>query len=77
MFTKIFIFILSWVAALYILLKTEYIVREIGHNALAEKYLGPAGSYAMWKGIAILIMVISFIYLVGDLDWFIDTITSK
>ena len=76
MFAKIIIFILSWIVGLYILLKTEYIVREIGHNASAEKYLGQAGTYTMWKGIAVIIMIISFIYLIGDLDWFVDTITK-
>jgi len=66
---KILFFIGALAAGLYILLKSEYIVREIGHNSTAEKYLGPGGSYTMWKIIGVLLMVVGFLSLIGDLDW--------
>jgi uncharacterized membrane protein YkgB len=66
---KILFFIGALAIGLYILLKSEYIVREIGHNSSAEKYLGSGGSYTMWKIIGILLIVVGFLFLIGDLDW--------
>ena len=71
---KILFFIGSLCSGVYILLRKEYIVREIGHNAWAEKHLGPGGTYTMWQGIAVILMIIGFIFLIGDLDWLINVL---
>lgn len=68
-FFKIIVLLVTWVSGIYILIRTEYIVREIGHNAWAEKHLGPGGTYTMWKGIAVILMIIGFVILLGDLDF--------
>jgi hypothetical protein len=72
MFLKIFIFIIALVAGLYFLVKSEYIVRVIGHNAWAEKYLGAGGTYLMWKLLGILVIILGFLYLLGDLDSYVN-----
>lgn len=72
MLSKIFLFIILTVVGLYFLIKREYIVREIGHNSTAEKYLGGGGSYMMWSIFGALLIIIGFLYLIGDLDWVID-----
>lgn len=68
MLTKVIIFIISLVAGSLLMMKREYIVREIGHNATAEKYLGGGGSYLMWSLIGLFIIILGFLYLLGDLD---------
>jgi len=68
-FFKIVVFLITESLGIYILLRTEYVVREIGHNAWAEKHLGPGGTYPMWKGIAVILMILGFVILLGDLDF--------
>jgi hypothetical protein len=72
MILKIIIFVLTLVVGIYFLTKSEYIVRTIGHNATAEKYLGRGGSYLMWKLLGIIVIILGFLYLMGDLDWLIN-----
>ncbi len=72
MVSKIIIFVLSIVVGLYFLVKSEYIVRVIGHNAWVDSYLGRGGSYLMWKVIGIAVMILGFLYLLGDLDPYIS-----
>ncbi len=74
MLTKAIIFIISLIAGSFLMVKREYIVREIGHNATAEKYLGGGGSYLMWSLIGLLIIILGFLYLIGDLDPVIDVL---
>lgn len=68
MIVKIILFILALVIGLYFLIKSEYIVRVIGHNEYAERYLGSGGTYLMWKIIGIILIILGFLYLIGDLD---------
>lgn len=70
-FVKIIIFVTSLIIGIFFLTKTEKIVFNIGHNNIAEKYLGPGGSYTMWRIIGIILIFIGFLFLVGRLDGFL------
>jgi len=72
MFLKIILFIISILVGLYFLVKSEYIVRVIGHNAWVDSYLGRGGSYLMWKVIGIIVIGLGFLYLLGDLDLYLN-----
>lgn len=62
-FLKILILILALAGGLSILKYTELLVRTVGKNEWAEKYLGGGGTYTMWKIIGILIIVVAIIYV--------------
>ncbi|PIP21889.1 MAG: hypothetical protein COX39_00550 [Candidatus Nealsonbacteria bacterium CG23_combo_of_CG06-09_8_20_14_all_40_13] len=59
---KILIVVAAIIVCLGILKFQEKIVRLFGKNSIAEKYLGNGGTYAMWKIIAITIVVFSLWY---------------
>lgn len=64
-FTKFIVFVASIGAAILILKYVEPIVRLVGKNDLAEKYLGMGGTYTMWKIIAIIIPVVALVWWLG------------
>jgi len=68
---KIIIFIVFFALGIFFMVRTENIVRTIGHNSLAEKYLGPGGSYLMWRIIGTIVILMGFLFLVGRLDRFL------
>lgn len=59
---RFFYFILAVVIAILIMKYTDPIVRLIGKNDLAEKYLGMGGTYTMWKLIALAIVLAGLFY---------------
>ncbi len=69
MITRIIVFIVFVAIAIAILKYTEPIVRTFGKNDLAEKYLGMGGTYNMWKIIAVILIVVGFLYLVGTISF--------
>lgn len=64
-FIKILIFLVAVAACIAILKYTEKIVRVVGKNSWAEKYLGGGGTYTMWKIIAIVIVAAALWYLLS------------
>jgi hypothetical protein len=70
MFTKIIVFIVLFGAGVLILRYTEPIVHTVGKSGWAEQHLGAGGTYNMWKIIAIIAMLIGFLYLLGVIDLF-------
>ena len=65
---KIFIFILGSAVGIYFIKNHEQMVRMIGKNEWAEKVTS-AGSYPMWIIIGVVVIVISFLFLIGQLDF--------
>lgn len=65
---KIFIFALGSVAGIYFIKNYEKMVRMVGKNEWAEKVSG-GGSYNMWIIIGVVIIIISFLFLIGQLDF--------
>ena len=64
------VFLIGMGIGIAILKYTEPLVRTFGHSSMADKYLGgPAGSYTMWKLIAIAVMIIVFLYLIGSVEF--------
>lgn len=59
---KFFLFILAVIVAVLIMKYTDPIVRLVGKNDLAEKYLGMGGTYTMWKLIALAIVLVALLY---------------
>jgi len=68
MFERIIVFFVTFGAGIIILKYTEPIVRIVGKSAFAEKYLGMGGTYNMWKIIAIVVMVVGFLFLIGTIS---------
>lgn len=52
----------------FMIAKNRQIVNFIGRNAWAEKNLGGTGTNRLYKIIAIVIILISFLYIWGILD---------
>lgn len=69
MFGKIVFFIIMLVIGLAILKYTEPVVRTFGKNSLAEKHLGYGGTYSMWKIIAVIGIIVGFLYLTGVIEF--------
>ncbi len=65
----VFIKILTLIMAIFIctliIRYREWLVRQIGKNDFAERYLGNGGTYTMWILIAIFIVIIAVVWLVG------------
>ena len=46
----------------------RWFVRTVGTNSWAEKTFGAAGTYTMYKLLGILVMVMTALYVFGDLQ---------
>lgn len=69
---KIVIFILGLIIGMMFLIYAEPIVRTFGKAAWAERHFRTlGGSYLIWKIVGLIIIVLTFLYLVGSLDWLI------
>jgi len=64
-FIKIIVFFASIFLAIIIIKFREKIVRMIGKNEWAERYLGQGGTYTFWILFALLIIFIALIWMVG------------
>lgn len=69
MVTRIIVSIILVAVAILILKYTEPIVRNIGKNDLAEKYLGMGGTYNMWKLIAVAMIIIAVLYVTKTINF--------
>lgn len=67
-FIKFIVFVIFSAFGLFFLIKTERIVNFVGHNSTAEKYLGSGGTYTMWRGLGVIVLILGFLFLVGKLD---------
>lgn len=68
-FAKISFFIFFLALGLFFLIKTEPWVRMVGHNNLAEKYLGQGGTYTAWRIIGSILLVLALLIIFGKFDW--------
>jgi len=64
-FVKILVLLATIGLAILILKYKERVVRMVGKNEYAERYLGQGGTYTFWVLFAILMIVIATIWLVG------------
>ena len=62
---KILVLITSIFVAVLIIKFREKLVRLIGKNEYAERYLGSGGTYTFWILFAIFIIFIALVWLVG------------
>ena len=62
---KILVLIATIFIAILILKYRERIVRIVGKNEYAERYLGQGGTYTFWILFAILLIIIATVWLVG------------
>lgn len=63
--TRLILFIIGWAAGIAIIAYREKIARTFGKNDIAERYLGPGGTYTMWILIGIIIIIIGTLILLG------------
>lgn len=68
MLERVIIFLVAFGAGVLIIKYTEPIVRIVGKSAFAEKHLGMGGTYNMWKIIAVVVMVVGFLFLIGAIN---------
>lgn len=64
-FVKIIVLLLAIGLAIVFAKYREYMVRLVGKNQTAEKYLGPGGSYTLWPLIGIFFIILAVIWLFG------------
>jgi len=64
-FVKILILIVTVIIAILIIKYREKIVRTIGKNELAERYLGSGGTYTFWILLALFLIFLALVWLVG------------
>lgn len=64
-FIKILVLLATIGLAILILKYKEKVVRMVGKNEYAERYLGQGGTYTFWVLFAILMIVIATVWLVG------------
>ena len=64
-FVKILVLIAAILLALVLIRYRLQLVRIVGKNYYAEKYLGQGGSYTFWILFAILIIFVALVWLVG------------
>jgi len=67
-FYRLLLFAIFLVVGIYVIVKSEPMVRLFGHNDLAERYLGNGGSYTFWKLLGILLIILGALFLIGSLD---------
>lgn len=62
---KIIVLLIAIFVAILIIKFREKLVRLIGKNEWAERYLGSGGTYTFWILFALLIIFIALVWLVG------------
>lgn len=66
-FIRIILFIVALVLGYLMIKYRERIVRTVGKNDLAERYLGMGGTYNMWVILGAIVMVVGTMILLGKL----------
>jgi hypothetical protein len=62
---KILALIVAIILCVLVIKYREPIVRMVGKSELAERYMGPGGTYTMWVLVALLLVVAALVWLVG------------
>ena len=60
---KILVLILGLVGGTAIIKYNYQLTHLFGYNSLAEKYLGTAGTYTMWRIFGVIIIVAAVVYV--------------
>jgi hypothetical protein len=61
-------FLISLAVGIPMLLKTDRLVRITGNVGWAERNLGGAGTYTLYKLVAVLIIILGMMYLTGSFE---------
>ena len=69
MLNKIIISALGIGAGFVMLMYTRQVMDFTGANDFVEKWFGRGQSYTFIKVVGIFFIFLSFLYLIGDLDW--------
>ncbi len=67
-FSRLIVFIFSFIGGLLIMRHKLSIVKIIGKSSWAERNLGAGGTYSMWSLIGVAIILIGFLYFMGVID---------
>ena len=65
MLQKIIIFLLFEGVGFLLIIKTDPIIKWVGRISFAEKYLGPAGTYAFLRILGGAAVIIGLLYITG------------
>ncbi len=68
MIARIFYFLGLGALGLFILVRTYTWVGWVGKSSWAETKIGMGGSYTMWKGIGLLMIIVGFLIMIGVLQ---------
>lgn len=60
---SILIGVIGIIIGLALIVYSYPLTQLFGHNSLAERYLGTAGTYTMWKLLGILVIALSIWYV--------------
>lgn len=67
--TRLILFIIFNVVGVALIYYREKVVRLIGKNDVAEKYLGAGGSYNMWVLIGMAFMIAGLLIILGKMSF--------
>ncbi len=65
---RILVFLLTCAVGLAVMRYAEPIVRTFGRMDWAEKALGAGGTYTAWKLIGVLVIIVGFLYAIGQFE---------
>lgn len=63
---RIFVFLIALGLGLAVVLRTKFFVDLTGSSQWAERSFGVGGTYTLWKGIGLLIIILGFLYMLGE-----------
>lgn len=73
---RLVVFALSLVVGFWMIRNSLTLVGWFGQFSWAERYLGAGGSYSAWKLFGILVIILGFLYAVGQLDLTPDAVNT-
>jgi len=63
---RIFVFLIALGLGMAVILRSKFFVDITGSSAWAERSFGVGGTYTLWKGIGLLIIILGFLFLLGE-----------
>ncbi len=74
MFNQILYGLIGITIGFLIVWKTRTLINWAGQVGWAEKLFGPTGTFTLSRIIGVLIIIISFLYMLGYVDKFLDIV---
>lgn len=64
--SRLLVFLIALAVGLAVILRTKWFVDISGSSGWAERTFGFGGTYTLWKGIGLLVIILGFLFLLGE-----------